>query len=141
VTYGCEAWALTSRDEKQLRISEQRILRKIFGPVQNEDESWRIRMNHELNELIENADGVRFIKSRRIAWLGHVIRMDNRRIPKKILEWKPTGARIRGRPRKRWIADIVDDMQIIGIKGWRKQCIERAEWKRITEKAKTHRGL
>jgi hypothetical protein len=47
-------------------------LRKIFGPVQNEDGSWRIRMSYELNELIEYADTVRFIKSRRIAWLGHV---------------------------------------------------------------------
>jgi len=50
-----------------------------FGPVQNEDGSWRIRMNYELNELIENADIVRFIKSRRIAWLGHVMRMDDNR--------------------------------------------------------------
>jgi len=60
----------------------------MFGPVQNEDGSWRFRMNYELNELIEKADIVRFIKSRR-AWLGHVIRMDDRRTPKKILEWKP----------------------------------------------------
>ena len=52
-------------------IFERRILTTIFGPVQNDDGSWRIRMNHELNELIGNADIVRFIKSRRIAWLGH----------------------------------------------------------------------
>ena len=43
-------------------------------------------MNYELNELIENADTVRFIKSRRIVWLGHVMRMDDKRTPKKILE-------------------------------------------------------
>ena len=141
VTYGHEAWTLSSRDGQQLRIIEHRILRKIFGSVQNQDGSWRIRMNHKLNELIENADIVRFIKSRRIAWLGHVMQMDDRRTPKKILEWKPIGTRIRGRQMKRWIADIEKDMQIIGIKGWRKQCKERAEWKRITEKAKTHRGL
>jgi len=49
--------------------------------------------------------------------------------------------RIRGRLRKRWIVYVEEDMQIIGIKGWRKQCKERAEWKRITEKDKTHRGL
>jgi hypothetical protein len=49
-------------------------LGKIFGPVQNEDGSWRIRMNYELNELTGNADIVRLIKSRRIAWLGHVCR-------------------------------------------------------------------
>ena len=61
-TYGCEAWTLTNRDEKHLRIFERRILRRIFGPVQNEDGSWRIKMNYELNELIGNADIVRFIK-------------------------------------------------------------------------------
>jgi len=65
---------------------------------------------------------MRFIKGRRIARLGHVMRMDDRRMPKKILEWKPIGKRIRGRPRKRWIADIEEYIQIIGIKVWRKQC-------------------
>jgi len=135
VTYGCEAWTLTNRDEQHLRIFERRILRKIFGPVQNEDGSWRNRMNYELNELIENADIVRFIKkkSRRIAWLGHVMRVDDKRTPKRLLELKPIGTRTRGRPRKRWIADIEEDMEIMGVRRWRKQCEERAEWKSITE--------
>jgi hypothetical protein len=82
-------------------------------------------MNYELNEQIENADIVRFIKSRRIAWLGHVMRMDDKRTPKRTLEWKPIGMRIRGRPRKRRIVDI-EDMQIMGIRRWRNQCKERA---------------
>jgi len=59
-------------------------------------------MNYELNELIGNAYIVRFIKSIRIAWLGHVMRMDDKRTPKIILKWKTTGTRTRGRPRKRW---------------------------------------
>jgi hypothetical protein len=109
--------------------------------VQNEDGSWRIRMSYELNELIENADIVRFIKSRRVAWLGHVMWMDDKRTPKRILEWKPIGTRTGGRPRKRWSADIEEDMQIMGIRRWRKQCKEKAEWKRITEKTNTHSGL
>jgi hypothetical protein len=116
-------------------------LGKIFGPVQNEDGSWRIRMNFEPNELLENADLVRFIKSRRIAWLGHVMRMDDKRTPKRILKWKPIGTRTRGRPRKRWTAGTEEDLQIMGVRRWRKQCEERAEWKKITEKAKTHSGL
>jgi len=47
----------------------------------------------------------------------------------------------RGRPRKRWIENVEEDMQRMGIRGWIKVCKERAEWKRITEKAKTHSGL
>ena len=80
--------------------------------MQNKDGSWRIRINYELNELIENADIVRFIKSRRIAWLGHVMRMDDKRTPKRMLQWKPIGKRTRGRPRKRWIAGT-KDLQIM----------------------------
>jgi len=98
-------------------------------------------MNYELNELIENADIVRFIKSRRIAWLDYVMRMDDKRTPKRILQWKLIGTRTRGRPRKRWIAGIEEDLQIMGVRRWRKQCEERVEWKKITEKAKTHSGL
>jgi len=98
-------------------------------------------MNYELNKLIGNTDIVRFIKSRRIAWLGHVMRMDDKKTPKRILHWKPIGKRTRGRPRKRWIAGIEEDLQIIGVRRWRKQSEERAEWNKISEKAKTHSGL
>jgi hypothetical protein len=101
------------------------ILRKIFGPVQNEDGSWRIRINYELNELIGNADIVMF--SRRIAWLGHVMWMGDKRTPKGILQWKLIGTRTRGRPRKRWIAGIEENLQIMVVRQWRKQCEERGE--------------
>jgi hypothetical protein len=53
--------------------------------------------------------------------------MDEKRTQKRILEWKPVGKRIRGRPRKRWIEDIEDYIQIMGIRGWTKLCKERAE--------------
>jgi hypothetical protein len=67
--------------------------------------------------------------------------MDGKRIPKRVLEWKPTGRRIGGRPRKRWIEDIEEDIQLMGIRGWRKLSKERTEWRRITEKAKTNSGV
>ena len=124
-----------------LEYLTRRILRKIFGPVQNEDGSWITRVNYEPSELMESAGRVRFTKSRRIAWLGHVKRMDEKRIPKRLLEWKLIGRRIRGRPRKRWVQDIEEDIQTMGIRGWGKLGKERPEWKRITEKAKTHSGL
>jgi hypothetical protein len=102
---------------------------------------WRSGKNEELNELITKADIVRFIKSRRMNWVGHVMRMEGRRIPRRILEWTPIGRRIRGRPRKGWIEDVEEDFQAMGIRGWKKLSKERAEWKKITEKAKPHSGL
>jgi hypothetical protein len=79
------------------------MLRKIFDPMQNKDGSWRIRMNYELNELIANADTVRFVKCKRTAWIDHLMRVDDKRTSNRILQWKPIGTRSRGRPRKRWI--------------------------------------
>jgi hypothetical protein len=67
--------------------------------------------------------------------------MDDKRTPKTILQWNPIGTRITGRPRKRWIVDIEEDMQIMGIRRWRNRCKGREEWKRIAEKAKTYSGL
>jgi hypothetical protein len=99
---------------------------KYFSSVQNGDGSWRIRMNYELNELIGNANIVRFTKSRRITWLGHVMRMDDKKTPKRILQWKPMGTRTRGRPRNRWIAGTEEDLQIMGVRRWRKKREKRA---------------
>jgi hypothetical protein len=71
VTYASETWTLTAKDENSLHIFERQILRKIFGPV-NIDNIWRIRNNMEIDNLIEGADIVRFIKAQRIKWLGHI---------------------------------------------------------------------
>jgi hypothetical protein len=88
-----------------------------------------------------NADIVTFVKSKTMAWLGHVMQMEEKRIPKRVLKWKPVGRRNRGRPRKRRTEDTEEDIRIMGIRGWRKLCKERAEWRKITEKAKTHSGF
>ena len=65
------------------------------------------------------------------------------RLPKNIFltSINSVGKRIRGRPRKRWIEDAEEDIQTMRIRGWRKLSKERTEWKKITEKAKTHSGL
>ena len=69
------------------------------------------------------------------------MQMDDKSTPKRILQWKPIGTRTRGRPWKRWTAGTEEDLLIMGVRRWRKQCEERAEWKKITEKAETHSGL
>ncbi|PSN38156.1 hypothetical protein C0J52_25847 [Blattella germanica] len=101
VVYGCESWTLNSNDKHLLRIFEHKILRRIYGPVCGNNGEWRIRTNRKLEQLMKNEDIVRFIKSRRLAWMGHILRMDESRKPRRIMEWKPVGRRYKGRPRKR----------------------------------------
>jgi hypothetical protein len=69
------------------------------------------------------------------------MQMDEKRMPIRELEWKPIGRRIREDQGKDGLRYVDEDIQRKGIRGWRKLCKERTEWKRITEKAKTHNGL
>jgi hypothetical protein len=103
-------WNLTAKDEKNVRIFERQILRKIFGPV-NMDYTWRIRNNMEIDRLVEGADRVRFVKAQRIKWLCHIQRMDQTRPARRLLDWKPMGTRPVGRPRQRWQEDVVEDFK------------------------------
>jgi len=76
VLYGCETWSLTLREERKLRVFENRVLRRIFGPRRNEVKGeWRRLHNEELNNLYSSPNIVRVIKSRRMRWAGHVGRM------------------------------------------------------------------
>jgi hypothetical protein len=75
VLYGCETWSLTLREEHRLRVFENRVLRRIFGPKREEDGSWRKLHNDELHSLYSSPNIVRVIKSRRMRWAGHVARM------------------------------------------------------------------
>jgi hypothetical protein len=70
-------------EERVLAIFKRKILRKIYGPVK-ENELWRIRRNDELEDIIKGENSVRFIKSPRIRWLGHIERMQDTAIPKKM---------------------------------------------------------
>jgi hypothetical protein len=72
VTCGCKTWSLTLREEHRLRVFENRVLRKIFGPKREEDGLWRKLHNDELPSLYSSPNIVRVIKSRRMRWAGHV---------------------------------------------------------------------
>ena len=76
VFYGCETWSLTLREERRLRVFENRVLRRVFGPKRDEVTGERIKLhNEELNDLYSLPNIVRVVKSRRMRWAGHVARM------------------------------------------------------------------
>ena len=109
--YGCETWSLTLREERRLRVFENRVLRRIFGPRRDGvTGEWRKLHNQELNDLYSSSNIVRVIKSRRMRWEGHVERMEEGRVVHKVLVGKPDGKRPVGRPRRRWEGNIKMDL-------------------------------
>jgi len=86
VLYGCETWSLTLREERKLRVFENRLLRRLFGPKRDEvTRKCRKLHNEELNDLYSSPNNVRVIKSRRMRWAGHVARMGERRDAYRVL--------------------------------------------------------
>jgi ATP-dependent helicase/DNAse subunit B len=74
---------------KKLMIFERKVLRKIFGPTKQQNGLWRIKTNEELDKLIEHMNIITFVKAQRLNWLGHIERMLEKRVAKKINNWKP----------------------------------------------------
>jgi hypothetical protein len=79
ILYDCETWSLTLREEYRLRVFENKVLRRIFGPKRDEvTGGWRKLHNEELRDLYSSPSIIRIIKSRRVRWAGHEVRMGGR---------------------------------------------------------------
>jgi len=112
VLYGCEAWSLTLREERKLRLFENMVLRRIFGSRRDEvTGEWRRLHNEELNDFYSSPNIVRVIKSRRMGWAGHVARMGEENGVYRIFVGKPEGKRTLGWPRRKWVDNIMMDLQ------------------------------
>ena len=83
---------------------------------------------------------MRFIEAQRIRWLGHVKRMEVGAMPRKMMEGRLFVGRRKGRPRLRWIDDVVADLKVMKIKQWMQKMKDRQKWRLIVEEAKAHRG-
>jgi hypothetical protein len=128
------------REEHRLRVFENRMLRKIFGPKREEDGSWKKLHNDEFHSLYSSPNIVRVIKSRRMRWAGHVARMGEGRGVYRILVGRPESKRPLGRPRRRWKDNIKMDLREIGFVGanWIQLAQDRVQWRTLV---KTMRNL
>ena len=142
VFYGCETWSLTLREEHRLRVFENRVLRKIFGPRRDGvTREWGKLHNEELNDLYCLPSTVRVIKSRRKRWAGHVARLWERRGVNRVLVGKHEGKRPLERPRRSSEDNIKMDLQVVGCWGldWIELVEDRDRWWPVVNGAKNLR--
>jgi hypothetical protein len=100
-----------------------------------------LKTNEELRYKMKQEDTVKFIKSQRLRWAAHVMRMKKTRTTRKITEFTPYKTRPVGRPRLRWMDQVEEGLQRMKITGWRVKAEDRQEWSRIVEQTKTHPGM
>jgi hypothetical protein len=84
---------------------------------------------------------VKWIKGRRISWLGHLERMEVDRMPRKIFTQELEKTRRRGRPRNVWTEEVERDLQVLGVRRWTELVIDKDKWRGIVRQAKAHSGL
>jgi hypothetical protein len=134
VLYGCETLSLTLREEHSLRVFENRVLRRIFGPKRDEVKGgWRKLHNEELHGLYSSPSIIRMIKARRMRGAGHVARMGEVRGTYNTLVGRPEGRRPLGRPRRRWEDNIKTDLREIGFGDvdWIHLAQDRDRWRAV----------
>jgi len=112
------------------------ILRKIFGPTKLANGIWRTETDKELDELIKHRNIINYVKSQRLSWFGHISRMPETSIVKRIHKWKPFTGRSAGKPKSLWEDDVRNDLKKMKLMKWAKQVQDRLKWKDIVEKAK-----
>jgi hypothetical protein len=142
LTYASETWTLTKRGRKQLNIFERKVYRRILRPVyDSEKENWRILTNKEIYASVKKPTIIETIRVNRLRWFGHVQRMEENRIPKRVLYTNLGTTRLRGRLRNRWQDEAREDGRTVGGEGWQEKVHDREEWKKLLRKARNHRIL
>ena len=116
------------------------MLRKIFGPIYVAG-CWRSRTNEEVRQLYGELDIVTEIRKGRLRWLGHVERMSEERVVKRLYQNTPEGSWGAGRPRLRWMDDVRVDLRRMGFTNWRMRAHTRDDWKMVMKEAKVLQGL
>ena len=142
VTYASETWALTKEHERRLLVFEHGILRRIYGHVRDEETGeWRWRHNRELRDLSHLPPITSHIRAQRLRWAGHAARMDDDRLVKQVMLGTPFGRRPAGRPRQRWIDNVLADLRLLGVadpQRWMDAAQDRRAWRLLVHAAKSN---
>jgi hypothetical protein len=95
------------------------VYRGILGPVYDKKkENWRILTNKEIYAMVKNPTITETIRLHRLRWFGHVQRMEENRIPKRVSSMKLEATRPGGRPRNRFQDEVSEDGSIVGGEEW-----------------------
>jgi hypothetical protein len=135
--YGCETWSLTLREKCRLRVFENKVLRRIFGPKRHEvTGEWKRLHNKEFYALYSSPNIIRVIKSRRLGWGGHVARMGARKDAYRALVWKPERRRPLETLRRTWDDNIKMGIREVGwgTRDWIDLAQDRDRWRAIVNK-------
>jgi hypothetical protein len=122
LTYALESSTLTNSDRKQLKIFERKVYSRILGPVYDKGkENWRILTNKEIYAILKKPTITETIRLHRLRWFGHVQRMEEDSIPKRVLYMNLETTRLRGRPRNRWQDEVREDGRMVGGEEWQEK--------------------
>jgi hypothetical protein len=118
LTYASQTWILIKRDRKQT-FFKGKCMEEIYAVVKNPTITETIRFD-------------------RLCWFGHVQRIEENRIPRKVLYMNLERTRLRGRPRSRWQNELRDDGRLVGGIGWKKRVYNGEEWKLLRTTRNCH---
>lgn len=140
VMYGSETWTYNKADQMRIEVWERRVLRKIYGGIKVGD-TWERRSNKDLMEVFGETGITNQIKAGRIRWLGHMERLTQERATKKVLRGSSEGTRKQGRPRRKWLEAVREDLVKLDIRNWREVATDRKSWRKVVEAAMGLNGL
>ena len=113
------------------------MYRRILGPVHDDEkENWRILTNKEIYASVKKPTTIEIVGLNRLWWFWHVQRMEENRIPKKVLYMNLGTTRLRGRPRNRWQDEVREDGRIVSGERWQEKLRNREEWKKLLRTAR-----
>jgi hypothetical protein len=119
-----------------VNVFERKILRKIYDPIKDRDQ-WRRRFNKELYDLFKEPRLSVLIIIARLRWAGHVARMDENCMPRRMMYVQPEGLRKMGRPRARWGDEVGKEARMLELRSWWATAMNREEWRKLLREAKT----